>query len=421
MDSPHTHPRVVVTGLGAVTPLGLNVDTTWQNLLRGVSGASLISRFDTTGFAVRIANEVKDFDPMAYPDVIDRKEARRFDRIIQLTLVAAAEAIRQSGLKVTADNTDEIGVVIGTGIGGLGAVQEAADTLHSKGPMRVSPYTATNMLPNMPAGQVAITFGLRGINYCLISACATGSHAIGEAFEIIRRGDAQVMVAGGAEAPLTPIGLAAFHRTGAMSTRNDDPQRASRPFDKDRDGFVMAEGASLLVLENLESARARGATILAEIVGYGATDDAYHASAPAEGGVGAIKCMQRALKKAGLQPGDIDYINAHGTSTTLNDKGETQAIKAVFGDLAYQVPISSTKSMLGHLLGAAGAVEGVVSVKTILEGKIHPTINLMTPDPDCDLNYTPNGTIERNVDVVLSNSFGFGGHNATVIFKKYAS
>ncbi len=419
MSNHHSLPRVVVTGLGAITPIGHDVNTMWQNLVAGKSGAGPITKFDATGYAVRIAAEVKDFTPEAYPHVIEKKEVKRLDRSIQLTLVATYEALQHAKLKIGDDNADEIGALVGTGIGGLNSIQDAFETLAAKGPMRVSPFTSTNMLPNMPAGQVAITFGARGINFCLISACATGTHALGEAFEIIRRGDAQAMIVGGVEAAITPLGLAAFHRTGAMSTRNDDPQRASRPFDKERDGFVMAEGAGVLILENLEFAQARGANILAEIVGYGATDDAYHASAPVEGGLGAVKCMQRALKKANLTPDDVDYINAHGTSTTLNDKSETQAIKKVFGEKAYDVPISATKSMMGHMLGAAGVIEGVVSVKTIQDGVIHPTINYEVPDSDCDLNYTPNEAVKKDVNVALSNSFGFGGHNATVIFKKY--
>ncbi len=412
-------PRVVVTGMGLITALGLNVETNWQNMLKGVSGAGPITKFDTSGYAVRIGCEVKDFNPEAYPAVMDKKEVKRFDRVIQLTLVAAYEALMQARLTIDDENADEVGALVGTGIGGLTSIQEALDTLVAKGPMRVSPFTATNMLPNMPAGQVAITFGARGINFCIVSACATGSHALGEAFEIIRRGDAQAMIVGGVEAAITPIGLAAFHRTQAMSTRNDDPQHASRPFDAKRDGFVMAEGAGVIVLENLEFAQRRGATVLAEMVGYGATDDAYHVSAPVEGGAGAAKCMMRALKKAKLEPKAVDYINAHGTSTPLNDKSETQAIKSVFGEKAYDIPISSTKSMLGHLLGGAGVAEGIVSVQTIQDGNIHPTINYEFPDPDCDLNYVPNQAIKRDVHVVLSNSFGFGGHNATVVFKKF--
>ena len=415
----HSLPRVVVTGLGVVTPLGLDVPTTWQNLLNGVPGPGPLTRFDASGYAVRIASEVKNFNPEAYPDVMEKKESKRFDRSIQFTLVAAAEALRHSGLKITPENTDEIGALVGTGIGGLTAINDAFDTLYTKGPMRVSPFASTNILPNMPSGQVAITFGARGINFCIVSACATGSHALGEAFEIIRRGDAQAMIVGGVEAGITPIGLSSFHRTGAMSTRNDDPQHASRPFDKDRDGFVMAEGAGIVILENLEFAQQRGAHILAEMVGYGATDDAFHASAPAEGGSGAAKAMQRALKKARLEPKDVDYINAHGTSTPLNDKSETMAIKTVFGEKAYDVPISATKSMMGHMLGAAGVVEAVATVKTIEEGMIHPTINYETPDPQCDLNYVPNKAIQKTVNVAVSNSFGFGGHNASIVLRKF--
>ena len=415
----NSRPRVVITGLGAVTPLGLDFETTWQRLLKAESGIGPLTRIDPTNFHVKIAAQINDFNPEAYPDVMEKKEAKRFDRTMQFAVVATAEALKHSGLKITEENADEVGVLIGTGIGGLGTIQDAFETLTVKGPMRVSPFTAAMMLPNMPAGQVAITFGARGINYCLISACATGSHAVGEAFEIIRRGDAQAMIAGGTEAPITTVGLAAFHRTGAMSQQSENPSKASRPFDAKRDGFVMSEGAGILILENLEFAKQRGARIIAEVVGYGATDDAYHVSAPVEGGGGAIKSMQRALKKAGLETKDIDYINAHGTSTPLNDKSETQAIKKVFGEKAYDVPISSTKSMLGHMLGAAGAVEVIVTARTIQEGIIHPTANYEHPDPECDLNYTPHVGVPRNIDAVMSNSFGFGGHNAVVIFGKY--
>jgi beta-ketoacyl-acyl-carrier-protein synthase II len=415
----HTTPRVVITGMGVVTPLGLNLETTWQRLLKAESGIGPLTRIDPTNYHVKIAAQINDFNPEAYPEVMEKKEAKRFDRGMQFALVAASEALKQADLKITEDNADEVGVLIGSGIGGLTTIQEGFETLTNKGPMRVSPFTAAMMLPNMPAGQVAITFGARGINYCLISACATGSHAIGEGFEIIRRGDAQAMIVGGTEAPICTVGLAAFHRTGAMSQQSAEPSKASRPFDAKRDGFVMSEGAGILILENLAFAQQRGARIIAEVIGYGATDDAYHVSAPVEGGGGAIKSMQRALKKAKIEPKDVDYINAHGTSTPLNDKSETQAIKKVFGEKAYDTPISSTKSMVGHMLGAAGAVEAIMAAQTIQTGIIHPTANYEFPDPECDLNYVPNTPIQKEVKVALKNSFGFGGHNATIILKKF--
>lgn len=415
----HTTPRVVITGMGVVTPLGLNLETTWQRLLKAESGIGRLTRVDPTNYNVKVAAQINDFNPEGYPEIMEKKEAKRFDRGMQFALVAAAEALNQAGLKITDEIADEVGVLIGSGIGGLTTLQEAFDTLATKGPMRVSPFTAAMMLPNMPSGQVAITFGARGINFCLVSACATGSHAIGEGFEIIRRGDAQAMIVGGSEAPITAVGLAAFHRTGAMSQHSANPATASRPFDAKRDGFVMSEGAGILVLENLAFAQQRGATIIAEVVGYGATDDAYHVSAPVEGGGGAIKSMQRAMKKAGVAVKDIDYVNAHGTSTPLNDKSETQALKQVFGEKAYDVPISSTKSMIGHMLGAAGAVEVIMTAKTIQTSIIHPTAHYEYADPECDLNYVPNTPIQKAVKVALKNSFGFGGHNATLILKKF--
>jgi 3-oxoacyl-[acyl-carrier-protein] synthase II len=414
-----THRRVVVTGLGAITPLGNSVPDTWANLLAGTSAVRRITRFDPTNHAVQIAAEVTDFHIEDYEQYVDRKEARRMDLFLLYGIAAAAQAVKDSGLKIDESNADNIGAVVGSGIGGLTTMQEAARTLFSKGPMRVSPFTGPYMIPDMAAGEMAILFGVRGPNFSIASACATGTNAIGEAFEIIRRGDADAMLTGGVEASLTELGLAAFHRTQAMSTRNDDPKHASRPFDGKRDGFVFGDGAGILVLEELEHAKARGARIHAEVAGYGATDDAYHISAPAEGGRGAARAMQRALKKAGMTPADVDYINAHGTSTILNDVAETAAIKAVFGERAYHIPVSSTKSMLGHLLGAAGAVEAIACIKTIETGQIHPTINYEYPDPACDLDYVPNCTRTANVRVTMSNSFGFGGHNAIIIFKKY--
>ena len=408
--------RVVITGMGTINPLGLDVETTWRNLLAGKSGAGRITRFDPSPFLTQIACEVNDFDP---EDYMDRKDARRLDRYIQFAIASAVQALEQAELIIDNNNADDVGVIIGSGIGGLLTIDRGYHDLLEKGPMRVSPLTGPMMIANMAAGQLAITFGAEGPNFCIVSACATGTNVLGEAFEIIRRGDAVAMIAGGSECPFVPFAMAAFHRTGALSRRNDEPERASRPFDAQRDGFVFAEGAGVLILENLEHAQRRGAKPLAEIVGYAATSDAYHISAPAEGGKGAAKAMERALKKAGLEPTDVDYINAHGTSTPLNDVNETKAIKTIFGDYAYQVPISSTKSMTGHLMGAAGALEAIVCVKTIQEGIIHPTINYEYPDPECDLDYVPTRPRPADVKIVLSNSFGFGGHNAAIVIKAY--
>ena len=408
--------RVVITGMGTINPLGLDVETTWRNLLAGKSGAGRITHFDPSPFLTQIACEVKDFDP---EDYMDRKDVRRLDRYIQFAVACTVQALEQAQLTIDESNADDVAVIIGSGIGGLQTMDQSYHDFFEKGPMRVSPLTGPMMIANMAAGQIAITFGAAGPNFCIVSACSTGTNVLGEAFEIIRRGDAVAAIAGGSEAPFVPFGMAAFHRTGALSRRNDEPERASRPFDAQRDGFVFAEGAGILILESLEYAQRRGAKPLAEIVGYGATADAYHISAPAEGGRGTAKAMERALKKAGLEPTDVDYINAHGTSTPLNDVNETQAIKAVFGDYAYQVPISSTKSMTGHLMGAAGAVEAIVCVKTIQEGIIHPTINYEYPDPECDLDYVPNVARLADVKIALSNSSGFGGHNATIVIKAY--
>ena len=408
--------RVVITGMGTINPVGLDVETTWRNLLAGKSGAGPLTHFDPSPFLTQIACEVKGFDP---EDYMDRKDARRLDRYIQFAIASTAQALEQAGLTIDESNADDVGVIIGSGIGGLPTMDKGYHDLFTKGPMRVSPLTGPMMIANMAAGQVAITFGAAGPNFCIVSACATGSNVIGEATELIRRGDAVAVIAGGSESPFVPLGMAAFHRTGALSRRNDDPERASRPFDAQRDGFVFAEGAAILILESLEYALNRGAKPLAEMVGYGATSDAFHISAPAEDGRGAAKAMKRALKKAGLEPTEVDYINAHGTSTILNDMIETKAFKTVFGDYAYQVPISSTKSMTGHLMGAAGALEAIVCVKTIREGIIHPTINYEYPDPECDLDYVPNVARQADVKVALSNSFGFGGHNASIVLKAY--
>ena len=412
--------RVVVTGLGAVTPLGCSVDQYWSGLLAGTSAIDRITRFDPARFAVQIAAQVNDFNIEDYAEYIDRKEARRIDWFIQLSIAATAQAMKQSGLKIDEANADMIGVLIGSGIGGLVTIEQSMHTLIEKGPMRVSPFTGPYMIPNMASGMIAITFGAKGPNFSISSACATGTNAIGEAFEIIRRGDADAMITGGVESQITEFGLAAFHRTTAMSTtHNDDPKHASRPFDAQRDGFIFGEGCGALIFEELESAKKRGAKILAEVASYAANDDAYHISAPSEGGMGAAKAIRRALQKGNLKPEDIDYINAHGTSTILNDAAETAAIKTALGAHAYKTPVSSTKSMVGHLLGAAGAVEAIATIKTIETGWIHPTINYAYPDPVCDLDYVPNKARQKDVRTAMSNSFGFGGHNAILIFKKY--
>jgi 3-oxoacyl-[acyl-carrier-protein] synthase II len=406
--------RIVVTGMGAVTPVGLDVATTWDELVHGRSGVALVENFDTSDLDVKIAGQVKHFDPTQY---LDRKEARRMDRFLQLGMVAAQEAMRDAAVKVCADNAEQVGVLVSSGIGGINTIVDAAIVLHTRGPDRVSPFVVPMMLPDMLAGLIAIQTGAKGPNFGVSSACATAGHSIGEATEIIRRGDAEVMLAGAAEAPISRIGLAAFDSMRALSRRNDEPQRASRPFDAQRDGFVLAEAAGILVLENLEHALQRDAHIYAEIAGYGATADAYHITAPSEGGEGAVRAMQQAIRRAGLQPADIDYINAHGTSTPHNDRTESMAIRTVFGEHA--PPVSSTKSMTGHLIGASGGVEAIVCIKTILEGCLPPTINYEHPDPECDLDYVPNTARRKHVNVALSNSLGFGGHNTALVLKRF--
>ena len=400
--------RVVVTGMGAISPLGNDAASTWQAVRAGRSGIDAVENFDASGLPVRIAGEVKGFDPA---DALGRKEARRSSRNCQFAIVAAREAVQDSGLDVRAEGED-VGVLIASGIGGLEWIEKGVLALAEGGPRRVSPFTVPTMITDMAAGMVAIDHGARGPNFAVVSACASGAHAIGEAAEWIRRGDATAVLAGGTEGSLTPVAIAAFAAMQALSTRNDDPQRASRPFDRERDGFVIAEGAAMLVLEELSHARARGATIYAEIAGYGATADAYHITQPDEEGDGARRCMQRALQRAGAQPADVGYINAHGTSTQLNDAAETRAIKRVFGDAARTIPVSSTKSMTGHLLGAAGALEAFFSVMAIHDGYLPPTINLENPDPELDLDYVPRVGREASPSLVLSTSFGFGGHNA---------
>ena len=402
--------------MGAVTPLGLDLATTWASMLAGKSGAGPITRFDPTGFETRIACEVKGFDPSLY---VDRKELRRMDRYTHFALAATRQALDDAKLAIGPNNADDVGVIIGSGIGGIESLSAQFKVLHEKGPGRLSPFLCTMMIANIAAGQVAIQLGMRGPNFATVSACASGAHAIGEAFETIRRGAARAMLAGGSEAPIVPIGVGAFNTMRALSTRNDPPEAASRPFDAERDGFVLGEGAGMLVLESLGSALARGAPIYGELVGYAATADASHVTAPADGGEGARLAMQRALAGAGVHPDEVDYVNAHGTSTPLNDQAETEAIKAVFGEHAYRMPISSTKSMTGHLLAAGGAVELMVCLLAIRDGIVPPTINLDHPDPACDLDYVPHVARRHRVRVALSNSLGFGGHNATLVVREF--
>jgi 3-oxoacyl-[acyl-carrier-protein] synthase II len=407
--------RVVITGMGTINPLGCDVETTWRNLVAGKSGVDLLTRFDASDFQSRIAAEVRDFDPSKY---IAPREARRMDPFLQFALVATMEALDQAQLPLDSE-ADQIGVLFGTSIGALETALATHETLTKKGPRRVSPLSTMAMIPSIAAGVIAIKTGARGPNFCIASACATGTNVIGEAWEIIRRGDAKAMIAGASDALILPLIIGGLDRAQALSRRNDEPQKASRPFDAQRDGFVLGEGAGALILEELHSARARGAGILAEIIGYGGSSDAYHIITPPEGGSGAALAMARTLRKAQIEPQEVDYINAHGTSTILNDKAETEAIKDIFGEYAYRVPISSTKSMTGHLSGAAGAVEAIICVKTIQEGIIPPTINYEYPDPDCDLDYVPNEARPAQVKIALCNSFGLGGHNACLLLKAF--
>lgn len=408
--------RVVVTGMGCICPVGNSVGETWDALLEGRSGAGPITLFDASRHKTRFAAEVKGFDAIS---LFGNREARKMDRFTQFAAAATMEALEQSGLKIDESNRDRVGVLIGTGIGGIGTIMEQAEILRDRGPDRISPFLVPMMISDSAAGMLAIRLGARGPNMALATACASGNNAIGEAMEMIRRGAADAMIAGASEGALVPLAMAGMNVMGALSTRNDDPQTASRPFDKDRDGFLMGEGAGILIIESLEHAQARSASILCELSGYGTTDDAHHISAPAENGAGAAISMKHALEDAGLQVEDIGYINAHGTSTPLNDKSETAAIKTVFGEQAYNIPISSTKSMTGHLLGASGAVEAVFSILAMREGMIPATINYQTPDPECDLDYVPNQPRGVRVEHVMSNSFGFGGHNATLVFTKF--
>jgi 3-oxoacyl-[acyl-carrier-protein] synthase II len=410
-----TNTRVVVTGIGVLSPLGLDTTTTWQGLIAGKSGIDYITLFDPKLHETKFAGEIKGFEPTNY---INRKDVRRMDRFAQLAVAASLQATEQAGMKIDTINKDDIGVVIGSGIGGLTTLFEQTKILLEKGVDRITPFLIPMMMANVAAAQVSIALGVKGPNLCTTSACSSSSDAIGVAYETVKRGDAQVMITGGSEAIINPIGVGAFNAMKAISTRNNEPQLASRPFDAERDGFVIGEGAGILILESLSFAQSRGAKILAEIVAYGATGDAYHITAPIESGEGAAKAMQIALDKARLKPNEINYINAHGTSTPLNDKMETKAIKTVFGNYAYKIPISSTKSMIGHLLGGAGAIEAAITIMVIQNGIIPPTINLTSPDPECDLDYVPNAARRAKVATALSNSFGFGGHNSVLVFRE---
>lgn len=407
--------RVVITGMGAVTPLGTGIEPLWDNLLQGKSGISVIDTFNTDDYTTHIAGSIKDFNAEQY---LDRREARRMDRFVQFAVVAAQMALDDAKLNVREDtDPNRVGVFVGSGIGGLSTWEEQHKLLLEKGPRRVSPFFIPMMIANMASGQISMIAGAKGPNSTAVTACATGSHSIGESYKIIQRGDADAMICGGSESPITPTGLAGFGALRAMSTRNDEPEKASRPFDMERDGFVMGEGSGVIVLEELEHALERGAPIYAELVGYGMSGDAYHMTDPDPDG--AVRCMTNAMKDAGIAPTDIDYINAHGTSTPIGDISETTAIKRAFGDHAYKLAVSSSKSMTGHLLGAAGGVEAVICALSLKHGVITPTINLDHPDPECDLDYVPNESRKADLNYVLSNSFGFGGHNATIIMKKY--
>jgi len=408
--------RVVVTGLGLLSPVGNDVAATWRALLDGVSGADFITQFDTTTFPVKFGCELKGFDPLQY---MDRKEVKRNDVFTQMALAAAVQAMSDAGLGEGGYDPDNTGVIIGSGIGGLKVFEAQHDVYRERGPGKISAFFIPMFIPDMAAGIVSIRFNAKGPNYATVSACATSAHAIGDAYRTIQYGDADVMITGGSEAAITPMAIGGFANMGTLSERNDDPKSASRPFDKDRNGFVMGEGAGIVILEELEHARRRGAKIYGEVVGYGATGDAFHITQPAPEGEGAQRSMRRALRDAGIGPADVQYINAHGTSTPYNDLNETRAIKAVFGEHAYSLHVSSTKSATGHTLGAAGGIEFAVCTLAVRDGMIPPTINYHTPDPECDLNYAPNVAVKRDVDVALSNSFGFGGHNCTLAVRRF--
>lgn len=407
--------RVVVTGVGAVTPLGNDVETTWKGIIEGKSGIGPLTRVNADEYPAKVAAQINDFNPETY---MDRKDARKMDRFTQYAVASAQMAVEDANLTITDENADRIGVWIGSGIGGMETFEEQYEIFQKRGYRRVSPFFVPMLIPDMATGQVSISLGAKGFNSCTVTACATGTNSIGDAFKVIQRGDADAMITGGAEAPITKMSVAGFCANTALST-NPDPKSASRPFDKNRDGFVIGEGAGIIVLEELEHALARGAKIYAEIVGYGATGDAYHITAPAPGGEGGARAMKMAINDAGLNIDEIDYINAHGTSTEYNDKFETLAVKEVFGVHAYNLAISSTKSMTGHLLGAAGGVEAIFTVLAMKESILPPTINYETADPECDLDYVPNKARQKEIKAAMSNSLGFGGHNATIVFKKY--
>jgi len=409
--------RIVITGMGAVTPLGLDVSTTWTNLIAGKSGVSPITSWDASKFDCRFAAQVKDFEPRKY--FFNEKDARRADRYAQLAMASAKEAVKHGGLDPQHVQLDRVGVLVGSGIGGLKSLGDQTEILLTKGPGRVSPFMIPMMISNMAAGLISMEFGFAGPNFSVVTACATSNNCIGEAWRLIRDDEADVILAGGSEAACVPLGIGGFAAMRALSTRNDEPERASRPFDRDRDGFVMGEGAGIVIVEELEHARKRGANILVELTGYGMSADAYHMTSPAPGGIGAVKAMQHALKRAGVPVDKIDYINAHGTSTPVGDATETEAIKTVFGDHAKKLAVSSTKSMTGHLLGAAGAAELIFCIKAIEQNILPPTINLDNPDPACDLDYVPHKAREARVDAAMSNSFGFGGHNATLLVQRF--
>jgi 3-oxoacyl-[acyl-carrier-protein] synthase II len=409
--------RVVVTGVGLVVPTGIGVKTTWKNICEGKSGIGPLTRFDPDGFETKIAGEVKGFNPEAY---IEKKEIKKMDLFIQYALAATQEALKDAQLKITPENSERIGVIVGTGLGGLPSLEKYHKVLLEKGPSRITPFFIPMLIANLASGQIAIQFGPKGPNTCVVTACATGAHCIGNAFRAIVYGDADAMITGGTEANITPLTIGGFNAMKALSTRNEEPEKACRPFDKNRDGFVVAEGAGILTLEELGFALKRNAKIYGEVIGYGYTGDAYHITAPPPDGEGAARCMRMAIKDAGLRPEDIDYINAHGTSTPLNDLTETLAIKAVFGEYAKQIPISATKSMTGHLLGAAGSTEAIFTLLAIQDGIIPPTINYEEPDPECDLDYVPNVARQKSLNVAMSNAFGFGGTNAALILKKFS-
>lgn len=409
--------RVVVTGLGLITPLGIGVEVTWEKLIQGRSGIRRITQFDASGFQTQIAGEVDGFDPEHY---IEPKEIKKMERFIHFAIAATRMALDDAGLKITDKNEDRVGVIVGSGMGGLASIEHYHSVLLEKGPRRISPFFIPMVIINLASGQISIKFGAKGPNSSVATACATGSHSIGDAFRIIQRGDADAMIAGGAESVITPLGIGGFNAMKALSTRNDEPEKASRPFDIDRDGFVMGEGAGIMILESLEGAMDRGAEkIYAEVVGYGMTSDAYHITSPAPNGEGAARCMAIALSDAGVAPSEVDYINAHGTATKYGDELESYAVKSVFGEHAYKVAISSTKSMMGHLLGAAGGVEAVIAALSIYRDIVPATINLDNPDPECDLDYVPHKARKITVQYALNNSFGFGGTNACLLLKKF--